>query len=248
MNPALLDSILEAALHTVVTQRCQRAYLHEVRNGMQGVHATVDVLKRAMSGKLPPSMSIERLDEMARKAVAGYDETLEKTARQLIHREEGPTLISLAPLLRELCSFLKNDATAKNVQLKLNGSEGNLHVGPDRTRLVLLSVMTRCIDSMRGGGQLAIESRRADDRIAIEFDLRANEEAGEAQWVLNDAEAPLTDNWVLYVTRQLIVRERGTFMTEVSTPRDAPEKFVRVVRLTYPGVNSSPEAANASGR
>src|SRR5258706_8367474 len=103
------ESLLEAALHASLARRCERAYVHDLRNGLQSIYASVDVLTRMLGGKTSAILSPEKAAGMARKAIQVYEQSLNEVAKRLIVQSETPRSISVGAALRELCAFLGND-------------------------------------------------------------------------------------------------------------------------------------------
>ena len=105
--------ILEAALHACIAQRCERAYAHDLRNGLQSIYASVDVLTRMLAGKSAPTLSQDKVADMARKAINAYEQSLNHVAKRLIVQSDTPQAVNVDAALQELCAFLRNDATAR---------------------------------------------------------------------------------------------------------------------------------------
>ncbi len=242
-NSELLNIVTEAALHAFVAQRCQRAYVHELRNGLQGIYASLDVLLRLADGGMSAAIPVDKVKEIARKSLQSHEQGINQAVKQLSLQAEEPTIIDIGTVLRRLVGFLGNDAAAHEVAVNLSTEEGlTVDARPGKFRLALLAVLVHAIDSMRGGGQLAVSATRKDAHIDIELSLMSNDAslAEDRAWLF-DAGAEFDSDWIRSALARLVKKEGGTIE---SSPKEAPREAGsysshRVVRLTFHAANPS---------
>jgi hypothetical protein len=229
------ETIAEAALHAFVAQRCQRAYVHELRNGLQGIYASTDVLIRMAEGKAPANMATDKVKEVARKSLQSHEQGINVAIRQLTLQDDEPTAIGISTALRELCAFLGNDAAAHDVIVNMTAEESlRVRARPSKLRLALLATMVRAIDSMRGGGELNVTARVQAGQIDIDFVLLSNDAAlaDDEEWVF----AALDHDWTRSALAGLVKKEGGAIESPLQeAPREARSySNRRVVRLSFP--------------
>ena len=235
----LSDSVLEAALHTAIAQRCERAYVHDLRNGLQSIYASVEVLTRMLAGKSAPTLPPEKVAEMARKAINAYEQSLSHTAKRLIAQNDTPLALHVDGALQELCAFLRNDATARGLTLQAATSgEAVIRSSPHKFRLSLLSVAVRMIDALRDG-DIAVAASGADGLVSIKFTAHAAEVSDDALWRLSASQPSMEADWVLYATRKLVDREGGALAFQQDAKGQSAPAGPRIVILSYPATNPS---------
>jgi len=238
---AIPDSILEAALHAAIAQRCERAYVHDLRNGLQSIYASIDVLTRMLAGKAAPTLSQDKVAEMARKAINAYEQSLDQVAKRLIAQNDSPLSVNVEAALQELCAFLRNDATARGIALRTATSQQIfVRVRPSKFRLVLLSVAVRTIDS-QSGGEVTITATESNQSVAIEFGARTDDEVGDdALWRLDGRPVSQQDDWVLHATQKLAAQDAGTIESRTANAgAENSPGTTRVVQIRYPATSPS---------
>lgn len=225
------DRVVEAALHAFVVRRCQRAHAHHLRNGLQAIYASVDVLQRMADGKASPAFSSDKVRDLVRKALRSHEQGINEAVKHLTVQEDERATVELTPLVRELISFINSDAAAHDVIFQdALVTELRVQARPSIVRLVLLAALTRCIDSLNGGGQVGVDVVTADSKIALEFALRPGEGAGEVDGMWEFA-SNAESAWDLRALRLLLSREGGDAESHVAGNGDASAK--RIVRLTF---------------
>jgi hypothetical protein len=227
------DAVVEAALHAFVAQRCQRAHAHHLRNGLQAIYASVDVLQRIADGKAGPAFSIDRVRELVRKALRSHEQSINDAVKHLTVQQDERAPVELAPLVRELISFINSDAAAHEVVLQ-DALTSNIAVlaRPSIVRLMVLATLARCIDALRGGGQVSVDAVSADSRVAIEFTLRAGQEMEIGAWEFDSKEETA---WNLRAMRRLMASERGLAESHAAGAGEpSSQKIVRLIFQAAP--------------
>ena len=234
-DETLMNSVFEAALHNFMMQRCERAYIHELRDGLQGIAVSIDALSRLAEGKAPSSVSSERIVSLAKRALQTHDQGISAVVKQLILQRDERGAVDLSALLRQISTLLRNDAAAREVSIRVDC--GNLHVlaRASRLRLVLLCFTVSAIDALHGG-ELAVSATAtaSGDGVTIQFALPiekiVHNDAWIATFVTSDSEASDNQSWMLHALKNIVQADAGTLNAdrESIAGRDC-----RVVRVRY---------------
>jgi hypothetical protein len=229
----LMDSVFEAALHGFMMQRCERAYIHELRDGLQGIAVSIDALSRFAEGKAPPSVSSERVVSLAKRALQTHDQGIGAAVKQLVLQRDERGAVELNSLLRQIATLLRNDAAARDVSIRVDG--GTLHAlaRASRMRLVLLCLAVNAIDALHGG-ELAVSSLTAmsedSGEVTIQFALPIEKIAHNDAWIATFDGTTNNESWMLHAIKQIIRADGGMLSAgrESIAGRDC-----RVVRVRY---------------
>jgi signal transduction histidine kinase len=240
-NPSLdaflpAADIAEAALHALITQRCQRAYAHELRNSLQGIYTGFDVLTRMLDGKTSTKLPSDKAGAVVRKSIANHDQSLEQIRKHLTLQNDAPEAVRVDELLRSLTSFLNNDASSKQVRLDTRSEALVANARPSKIRLVLLGLITDGIDAMTDGGELVITTAVAAQNVVLELTMTR----AQLPWPESAAEAG-EGNWTVQTLHRLVQRDNGAL--EISGAGR-----MRRVRLSYCAATSPEPEATISVR
>jgi hypothetical protein len=96
------ESLLEQALHAQVLQRCRRALLHEIRNGLQPLHAGLEAINRVITMTPFPVDKAQRYLQIVRQASASQEVALERAIERIAPENVAEQSLDLANLLREV--------------------------------------------------------------------------------------------------------------------------------------------------
>jgi signal transduction histidine kinase len=163
--------VMEDALRAYLSRRHKRAYAHDLRNGLQGIHGGMDALMaRAARANKPSSVPLEQLTQFVRQAIANHEHGLERVLEGMAPNDETVEPIDLKAFLSDLLKFLTNDAARHGVRLKMEIAEGTVaHAAPAKLRLICLGLLTDAIDALPAGGDIRISGQAADTHIQIDF-------------------------------------------------------------------------------
>jgi signal transduction histidine kinase len=233
MDQQVPQTILHLALQAMITERCKRAYVHDLRNGLQGIYGSTEVVKRLLTASGSPAVSVsEKSIEMMRRSLASYEESLRSTCDHLMPEPLEKTAVCVDKLLRNLAAFLNGDAAAHGVSLRIAGDPGiNVVVNPHALRLTLLSLLVDAIDTMPNGGELQLEARLSGALVVI--DITAMPISGTVRrdltnaWQLDLSASPSYAGLVFHVVRNLVQADAGSIEL---TARDEGTK----VSIRYP--------------
>lgn len=238
MDQQVPNTILQLALHTMITERCKRAYVHDLRNGLQGIYGSTEVVKRLLTATHSPALSVsEKSVELMRRSLASYEESLRNVCDDLVPEPIGKTTVCVDKLLRSLAAFLNGDAAAHGVSLRVTGDPGiNVEADPHGLRLTLLSLMVDAIDTMRGGGQAQLEARVSGAQVVV--DITVTPISGTVRrdiataWQLDLSSNPPYAGLVFHVVRNLVQADAGSIEL---TARDDGTKII----IRYPAANAT---------
>jgi signal transduction histidine kinase len=174
MNTWQTGDVLDAAVQMLINERCRRAYLHDMRGGLQAIYSSFEVLARTAKHGTPNAMLIDSASSIARRAMANHEQALIDIANQVMGPEDAPGIVDLASLVKQAQQFLHNDALSKGITLAFSGSDDVL-VFSQRSKLrsLLLGLLALGIDGLGSGAELQVELSRADGYALLElrFDL-----------------------------------------------------------------------------
>jgi two-component system, NtrC family, sensor histidine kinase HydH len=145
---------------------------HEVRNQLNALQLHVQILEQELGERLSDagSEALDRLHRMTR-ALDELDDFLSEFLRLAHPPPVIPETIALAPLLRELVTFLGPEFAARGVALETDlarGADETRADGPQLKR-ALLNLALNALSATPKGGRVTIETRRREGttRIAV---------------------------------------------------------------------------------
>jgi hypothetical protein len=180
--------LLEADLHVRVSSRCRRAYLHDLRDGLQAISGAVDLLARSSVASGDNRPLIDRASDLSRRAVTTYEQCVAGILDDLLFPADLPVAVKVGDLLQEVTKFLRNDAASKEIALRLaREHEVTLDIPRRKLRLLLLGILTALIDRLPPGEEIRVVLERlgADAVIGIQAKIRFEEGlgAGSREWL-----------------------------------------------------------------
>jgi hypothetical protein len=227
----LMDSVFEAALHGFMMQRCERAYIHELRDGLQGIAVSIDALSRMAEGKGPASVSNERIVSLAKRALQTHDQGISAIVKQLVMQRDERGAVELNSLLRQIATLLRNDAAARDVSIRVEC--GSLHgmARASRMRLVLLCLAVNAIDALHGG-ELAITAIEtvSGDSVTVQLSFPIENIAHKDAWIATFDANTKNQPWMLHAINQIVEADGGALDTGRESIAD---RDCRVVRVRY---------------
>jgi hypothetical protein len=178
MNTWQAGDVLDAAVQTLINERCHRAYIHDMRGGLQAVYSSLEVLARSAKHGTPNTVLIENASTIAKRAMANHEQALVDIVNQVTGPDDVPTVVNLASLVKQAQQFLRNDALSKGIRLGLSGCEDVLVFSQrNKLRSLILGLLALGIDGLPTGAELRVELRRADGYALLELrsDLTYND-------------------------------------------------------------------------
>lgn len=189
--------MLDAAVHTIVTERCQRSYLHDIRGGLQAISGAFELLARlAKSGVNDPGL-VERASTIAKRAVANHESAILEMVHQITSEDDAVASVELGELLEDTVRFLRNDIASKQLKLSLNRSgEFVLQVQKRKLRLILLGLIAQCIDDSPGGGNLSLRLDRSDGHARLEMNSAVTHQTADCSAKSRELVLDMARQWL----------------------------------------------------
>src|ERR1700736_692882 len=184
MNTWKAGDVLDAAVQTLINERCHRAYIHDMRSGLQAVYSSLEVLARSAKHGTPNTVMIENASSRAQRAMANHEQALVDIVNQVTGPDDAPAVVNFATLVKQAQQFLRNDALSKGIKLSLSGGEDVLVFSQrNKLRSLILGLLAVGIDGLPKGAELHVELDRVDGYALLEVradltynDIRAAEE------------------------------------------------------------------------
>jgi hypothetical protein len=229
MNTWQAGDVLDAAVQTLINERCHRAYIHDMRGGLQAVYSSLEVLARSAKYGTPNTVLIENASSIAKRAMANHEQALVDIVNQVTGPDEVPTVVNLASLVNQAQQFLRNDALSKGIQLGLSGSEDVLVLSQrNKLRSLILGLLALGIDGLPTGAELRVELRRADDYALLELrsDLTYNDIREAEDLLCHEPVDLCPQELVLGFARRWITANGGR--VEIHSPVGAQQTGLRI--------------------
>lgn len=147
----------EFALRTIVARRCQRAYLHDLRGGLQAMTTSFELLTRvATTSPFKPEL-FAKSTQYFKRAGDAHERLLEKSLEDICGFSDESASVDLHTIAADVGKFLQNDALARDIRLTMSGATA-VPVAANRAnlRLILLSMLTQGIDQSVSGSTLTL--------------------------------------------------------------------------------------------
>jgi len=173
MNELQAGDVLDAAVQTLINERCRRAYMHDMRGGLQAIYSSLELLARSAKHADTNPALIDGAATIAKRAMANYEQSMVAIVNQVTGPGEAPVVLNLSALVQQAQQFLRNDALGKEITLGLSGRD-DLQVlsEPNKLRSLILGLLALSIDASPAGADLQVELT-CWDRFAV-VELRSH--------------------------------------------------------------------------
>jgi hypothetical protein len=229
MNTWQAGDVLDAAVQTLINERCHRAYIHDMRGGLQAVYSSLEVLARSAKHGTPNTVLIENASTIAKRAMANHEQALVDIVNQVTGPDDVPTVVNLASLVKQAQQFLRNDALSKGIRLGLSGCEDVLVFSQrNKLRSLILGLLALGIDGLPTGAELRVELRRADGYALLELrsDLTYNDIREAEDLLCHEPVDLCPQELVLGFARRWIMANGGR--VEIHSPVGAQQTGLRI--------------------
>src|ERR1700680_3668358 len=158
MNDLHAGDVLDAAVQTLINERCRRAYMHDMRGGLQAIYSSLELLARSAKHAAQNPALIDAAATIAKRAMANYEQSMVAIVNQVTGPGEAPVVLNLSTLVQQAQQFLRNDALGKETTLGLSGRD-DLQVlsEPNKLRSLILGLLALSIDDSPAGADLQVE-------------------------------------------------------------------------------------------
>jgi light-regulated signal transduction histidine kinase (bacteriophytochrome) len=162
--------VLGAALQTMVNERYQRAYLHDVRGGLQAISGAFELLSRlARAGQNDPAV-VDRASNIAKRALANHESAIFEMVTQITSDNEASTNVDLGELLDDILRFLRNDLATRRITVEMPRAEPVTFLAQKyRVRLLLLGLLAQMLDDSAPDSILRILLTGAGGSAVVEI-------------------------------------------------------------------------------
>ena len=165
-----VGDVFDAALPTLINERCRQSYIHEMRGGLQAIHSSFELLVRSAQQGGVSAPQVERAAALAKRAMASQERTMLEIIEQLTVSEGEPASVNVIELMSEVQRFLRNDASRRNVRISVAGDKSMQISTPlNKLRTLLLGLLAFSIDALPVGGELKIEVSCAAEDACVSF-------------------------------------------------------------------------------
>jgi signal transduction histidine kinase len=195
-----IDDVFDAALLTLINDRCRRAYVHDIRGRLQAVYSSFELLARSARQGAVNGTLIDNASALAKRALASHERVMLEIVNQLTVPEDEPVVVNVANLIDEIQQFLRNDAASRDIRISVSGDK-NVRVSAalNKLRTLLLALLALSIDALPAGAELQIDISRVREDACME--LRSELSFGE----IRSAAALLRDQAGVVQPRDLIL-------------------------------------------
>lgn len=229
MNTWQAGDVLDAAVQTLINERCHRAYIHDMRGGLQAVYSSLEVLARSAKHGTPNTGLIENASSIAKRAMANHEQALVDIVNQVTGPDDVPTVVNLASLVQHAQQFLRNDALSKGIRLGLSGCEDVLVFSQrNKLRSLILGLLALGIDGLPTGAELHVQLRRVEGYALLELrsDLTYNDIREAEELLCHEPVDLRPQELVLGFARRWITANGGR--VEIHSPVGAQQTGLRI--------------------
>jgi len=170
MDSLRAGDVLDAAVQTLINERCRRAYIHDLRGGLQAIYSSLELLARSARHAAQNPALIDGATAIAKRAMANHEQSMIGIVNQLTGPDDAPVILNLSALVKQAQQLLRNDALGKEITLALSGRE-DLQVlsEPNKLRSLIFGLLALGIDGSPSGAGLQVELSCADGCAVLEL-------------------------------------------------------------------------------
>jgi signal transduction histidine kinase len=170
MNTWQVEDVLDAAVQTLINERCRRAYMHDMRGGLQAIYTSFEALARSAKHGAQNAALIDNASSIAKRAMAHHEQALVEIVNQVTGPEDTPAVVNLESLVKQAQQFLRNEALCKGITLGLSGEHDVLVFSKrNKLRSLILGLLALGIDELTAGAELQVELSRVDGYALLEL-------------------------------------------------------------------------------
>jgi len=157
MRQKTLDQVLRLTLQGMLAEQFRATHLHDMRGGLQAIRNSLELMTRASKASGDGTAAVDRATELAKRALAGHERTLETVLDHLVLIDEEPTSVDVAALLAEVLAFLQNAIVSKGLSPAVPQTGRIRAIGePRKLRLCMLALISNAIDYLPAGSALNV--------------------------------------------------------------------------------------------
>jgi hypothetical protein len=164
-----IGDVFDAALQTLINDRCRRAYVHDIRGGLQAVYSSFELLARSAKQGAASGTLIDNASALVKRAMANHEHLIFEIVNQLTVPEDEPALVNVTSLIHDVLRFLRNEAASRDIRISVTGGKDMQVSATLKLRTLLLALLTLCIDGLPAGAELLINVSRAGEDACVEL-------------------------------------------------------------------------------
>ncbi|HLW25347.1 MAG TPA: hypothetical protein VKT22_13390 [Steroidobacteraceae bacterium] len=170
------DPTTEAAARTLIAQRCQRAYVHEIRGGLQALSGAFELLSRlAKNGDGDPAVA-DRAATLAKRALTNHENAMLDIVRQITAARDPAERVELRAMLDDVLHFLHNDFEARQIQTRVErGAPLFIEVPRNQLRFMLFGLLTDRLDRCAASSEVTISLAARDGGVVLDLQCASGE-------------------------------------------------------------------------
>jgi len=170
MNDLHAGDVLDAAVQTLINERCRRAYMHDMRGGLQAIYSSLELLARSAKLAAQNPALIDGAASIAKRAMANYEQYMVTIVNQVTGPDDSPVVLNLSTLVQQAQQFLRNDALGKEITLSVSGRDDlQVRSEPNKLRSLILGLLALSIDASPTGAELHVELSSAESFAVLEL-------------------------------------------------------------------------------
>jgi two-component system, LuxR family, sensor kinase FixL len=213
-------AVLADALRAQTTQRCRAAIVHEVKNSIQSLAASLEIFGKSLTPSPPPQAMLEQCLKLGRQSLGKLEATVQQTLDDLSPAFSEPQPVDLVPILEAVVHFLRNESALRQVKINAQLPAAALARGrAEILRQIFLNLMLDAIDAMTPGGVLTVEVEQEHARSVVRLkDTRTLIDPQRSQPTLSGRSNleghPLRQRLSMHVVQLLVSEEGGEARVE----------------------------------
>src|ERR1700723_1495399 len=87
--------VLDAAVRTLINERCRQAYVHDMRGDLQAIYSSFELLARSAKHGAANAVLIENASSIAKRAMAHHEQALFEIVNQVVGPIDAPANTNL---------------------------------------------------------------------------------------------------------------------------------------------------------
>jgi signal transduction histidine kinase len=227
-----VNDVLDGAVQTLINERCRRAYIHDMRGSLQAIYTSFEVLARSARNDLQNNVTlIDRASSLAKRAVERHEQALTDIVDQVTGPEGAAEVVNVPQLVQQAVQFLRNDAQAKDITLRLSGCDDALVLTQrNKLRSLILGLLALGIDALPSGAELHVDLSRSDSFALLE--LRSEVTYG----AIREAEELLCHDPINLQPQELVLTFARNWITAKGGRVELPSPLIAQsgLRIYYP--------------
>ncbi len=167
-----LEQNLHRSMRYTVISQLASSVGHEIRNPLSSLAIHTEVVKNLATESIDDPVKKDRIEKSIRilyNEINRLDKLIDQFFNLAKPKAVELTNENINALLREVVDLIKQEATEKNVRLKVDLARGlpPIKISRDEIKQVIINVILNAFDAMPNGGSLWLLTRKFGTMIAI---------------------------------------------------------------------------------